>query len=274
LRHHRLSFTERIASMTRDAASFDLPLSSAARRTARDKRIAVGIVAGAVCAAIAASVFAMIAPSLPKARDSRAEATDALSQRWALESALDLQAAVDGAAHAAQRADTAALVAAETLARARLLAVQRPVNVAQLTLPNGAIYVGEVTDGVPQGVGLARSPSGAFTAGAYAQGVRTGPGVECVRDDCATASYFGDFRDGRPSGLGRIRSADGAVFRGDVRDGAPSGFGELRRPDGSSFAGGFTSGRRDGYGVDRAPDGAPTAGYWANDEFAASTQTR
>lgn len=228
------------------------------RKPRADERLALGIVAGAVGAAVLGSVFVAVGPMLPKRAPVVAATDSARAVREDI--AADVDAAVASAIASMAHADSVVVEADAVVARARALR-----GGERLTLPSGAVFQGEVIDGVAEGLGVVRSASVPFGAGFFVGGVRSGPGVDCQRADCSGPSYTGDFRADAPTGVARIVFADGGVYRGDVRDGAPDGFGEWRKADGAFYRGQFLGGRREGYGVDTAADGARSAGFWKAD---------
>ena len=224
-----------------------------------DERLALGIVFGAVGAAVLGSLFVAFAPALPRrAPPPKVEATRTIRE----DIAADVDAAVAAAIAAMARADTVVIEAEAVVARAR---GQRGGENA--TLANGLVFHGEVLDGAPEGTGSLRGGSTAFGAGFFVGGVRSGPGADCQRPDCRGASYFGDYRADSPTGVARIVYPDGSVYRGDVRNGAPDGFGELRRPDGVFYRGAFAAGVREGYGVEANATGPSKAGFWKADQL-------
>jgi len=228
------------------------------RKPRADERLALGIVAGAVGAAVLGSVFVAVGPMLPKRAPVVAATDSARAVREDI--AADVDAAVASAIASMAHADSVVVEADAVVARARALR-----GGERLTLPSGAVFQGEVIDGVAEGLGVVRSASVPFGAGFFVGGVRSGPGVDCQRADCSGPSYTGDFRADAATGVARIVFADGGVYRGDVRDGAPDGFGEWRKADGAFYRGQFLGGRREGYGVDTAADGARSAGFWKAD---------
>ena len=231
----------------------------------RDERLALGIVFGAVGAALFASLFVALSPSVvPKGVLTPPRV---IPEAHRADLAIDVEAAITTAHAAALRADEAATEAEALVARVRAGRGRNGVTYARLTLPDGKAYEGEANNGAPEGVGVMRGGVLAFAAGFFVGGVRSGPGADCAQADCKGASYFGDFRANAPTGAARVSFADGAVYRGDVRDGAPDGFGELTRPDGSQYAGAFTAGRRDGHGAETSSSGVARRGFWTADQL-------
>jgi len=229
-------------------------------RPREDVRLAVGIVSGAVGAAVLGSVFVALLPLLPKAAPPPKEDS---ARKVREDIAADVSASVNAAITAMAHADGTVAEAEAVLARARAAHGGKTT-----TLSNGQTFTGEVIDGAAEGAGLIRGGKTAFGAGFFVGGVRTGPGVECQRADCSGPSYYGDFRADSPTGVARIVFEDGSVYRGDVRNGAPDGFGEYRRPDGVFYRGQFSAGQKSGYGVEGTASGPTRAGFWKADQLA------
>ncbi|KAF0186560.1 MAG: hypothetical protein IV086_09605 [Hyphomonadaceae bacterium] len=228
-------------------------------RPRADERLALGIVFGAVGAAVLGSLFVALAPALPK----RAPPQKADVSRTVREDiAADVDAAVAAAITSMARADGVVVEAEAVVARAR---ATRDGKTA--TLPNGLVFRGEVLEGAPEGTGSLHGGNTAFGAGFFVGGVRSGPGADCQRADCSGPSYFGDYRADSPTGVARIVYEDGSIYRGDVRNGAPDGFGELRKPDGMFYRGAFAAGVREGYGVEATATGPVKAGFWKGNQL-------
>ncbi len=228
------------------------------RKGRADERLAMGMVVGAVGAAVLGSAFVALGPMLPRRAPVETASDSARTVREDI--AADVQAAVASAIASMAHADSVVVEAEAVVVRAR--ATQ---SMGQATLANGAVFHGEVIDGAAEGVGVVRSASVPFGAGFFVGGVRSGPGVDCQRADCTGQSYVGDFRADAATGVARIVFADGSIYRGDVRDGAPDGFGELRKSDGVFYRGQFSAGRREGYGVETAADASHKGGFWKAD---------
>jgi hypothetical protein len=221
------------------------------RKPRADERLAMGIVFGAVGAAVLGSLFVAFAPALPKrAPPPKVDIAKTVRE--------DIAADVDAMAHA----DSVVVEAEAVVARAHAMRGGKSA-----TLPNGLVFRGEVLGGAPEGTGALRGGTTAFGAGFFVGGVRSGPGADCQRSDCSGPSYFGDYRADQASGVARIIYPDGSVYRGDVRDGAPDGFGELRTPDGVFYRGAFAAGVREGYGVEANATGPVKAGFWKSNQL-------
>lgn len=229
------------------------------RKGRADERVALGIVFGAVGAAVVGSAFVALAPLLPKRPPPPVEDT---ARKVREDIAADVDAAVASAVASMAHADEVVVEAEAVVARARAV---RDAQTA--TLQNGLVYRGEVIGGAAEGPGVVRGGPTAFGAGFFVGGIRSGPGVDCQRADCTGPSYFGDYRADAATGVARIVFADGGVYRGDVRGGVPDGFGEHRRADGVFYRGQFSAGQRNGYGVESTASGPVKAGYWKADQL-------
>ena len=83
-------------------------------------------------------------------------------------------------------------------------------DLGKITLPNGATYVGDLVNGVPEGYGTLKSAEGTYT---------------------------GAIQQGKAHGFGKTVSADGAVYEGEHVMGEFHGRGKLTLSDGSFFIG-------------------------------------
>jgi hypothetical protein len=123
----------------------------------------------------------------------------------------------------------------------------------QLKLPDGGLYIGTVTDGVPDGKGYFKDPNGLQYEGDVHMGHRTGVAEGLFRNG---DRYKGLWKDGKPDGVGTMTYMLGGAYEGEWRNGRRHGKGLM------TFAG---SGRRgdvrfvNGLRVDVAPD-LPAAG--------------
>lgn len=93
----------------------------------------------------------------------------------------------------------------------------------QLKLPNGATYIGTVTNGVPDGKGYFQDPDG--------------------------TQYEGEVHMGRRTGMAEALSPKGDRYRGEWKDGLPDGAGKMTYMLGGAYEGEWKKGRRHGKGV-------------------------
>ena len=165
-------------------------------------------------------------PTPPVTRPAPAPAPAPDTAKQAL---IDQAARAAGAAKAVlERADEAARAARSMAGEARIVAARA----ARPDLPNaerlsngGASYVGQVSDGKRQGLGVVELSNGERQAG--------------------------DFQDDRLNGLGTVRFADDTRYAGQWRDGQATGLGARDKPGVDRAEGNFVSGRLDGLGVRR-----------------------
>ena len=203
------------------------------------------------------------------------------------------QALIDQAARAAvsaravmERAEEAARAARAMAGEARIVAARaaRPdlQNAERLTA-DGVSYVGQVSDGKRQGLGVAELGNGERQAGDFQDGRLNGLGTVRFEND---TRYAGQWHDGQPTGLGArekpaVDRAEGNFIAGRLEGmgvrrtlGEPATVqsGEFRAdllegPGVESvgdqrYAGGFRGGKRNGYGQITSPDGKVQSGRW------------
>jgi hypothetical protein len=102
----------------------------------------------------------------------------------------------------------------------------------QLKLPDGGVYIGTVTNGVPDGKGYFKDADGMQYEGEVHQGQRTG-----LADGMFPKGnrYKGEWKNGKPDGVGTMTYMLGGAYEGEWKDGRRHGKGVM------TFAG---SGRR------------------------------
>ena len=81
---------------------------------------------------------------------------------------------------------------------------------------NGAVYVGDLVDGVPHGKGEARYPSGDVYVGDIVYGVRDGYGEYTWADG---EKYVGEWKDGKRHGNGKHTDIKGKTKEGKWENG-------------------------------------------------------
>ena len=121
----------------------------------------------------------------------------------------------------------------------------------QLKMPGGGVYIGTVTNGVPDGKGYFKDPEGLQYEGEVHMGHRTGIAEGLFRNG---DRYKGQWQDGKPHGIGTMTYMAGGAFEGRWTGGVPDGRGTM------TFAGsgrraevGFMGGER----IDSAPPPPP-----------------
>ncbi|MFZ5781862.1 MAG: protein kinase domain-containing protein [Pseudomonadota bacterium] len=186
-----------------------------------------------------------------------------------------------------EKADEAARAARAMAGEARIVAARAGspdlANASRLSYEGGASYVGQVTDGKRQGLGVAELASGERQAGEWSADRLNGLGTVRLADD---TRYSGQWRDGQSTGLGvrekpgveraegtfkagslegpgvRRALGDAAIvqsgeFHGDQLDGPG-----VETAKGQRYEGSFRAGRRNGYGQLTEADGKVTSGRW------------
>jgi hypothetical protein len=95
---------------------------------------------------------------------------------------------------------------------------------ATLRYPDGEVYVGPLTNGVPDGHGYFREPNGDQYEGDVRMGELTGVAEALyVNGD----NYKGEFKKGKLDGTGTMVFALGGRYEGGWKDGRPSGPGKI-----------------------------------------------
>ena len=109
-----------------------------------------------------------------------------------------------------------------------------------INYPDGNKYVGEVSDGVPNG-----------------QGTLIGSGGD---------EYVGEFRNAKFSGQGTFTHADGRKYSGEWKDNQPNGHGTMNYPDVSTYVGEWKDSKWNGQGTYTWSDGTTFVGKWKDNE--------
>jgi hypothetical protein len=128
----------------------------------------------------------------------------------------------------------------------------------QLKLPDGGIYIGTVTNGIPDGKGYFKDPDGMQYEGEVRMGQRTGlaEGLYPKGD-----RYQGEWKDGKPDGIGKMTYMLGGAYEGEWKNGERHGKGTM------TFAGGVRQAEvrfENDVRVDVKPDLPPPATTSAN----------
>lgn len=160
-----------------------------------------------------------------------------------------------------------------------------PSRVEEVTMPDGAKYVGELQDGKRWGKGECWDKSGHY-AGSWMDNVKCGMGMFKYHDGSV---YEGIFDNDLPNGYGKMTLKDGNVFEGefvngalpglprilifpwgryegDVLDGLPHGYGREIYDNGDLVEGYFCEGKACGQGKRIYSDGDVWEGEFANDQ--------
>ncbi|WP_296337352.1 protein kinase [Reyranella sp.] len=195
------------------------------------------------------------------------------------------------------RADEASKAARAMAGEARIVAARAArsdlENAERLSYDGGASYIGQVTAGKRQGLGVADLANGERQAGDWDADHLSGLGIVRLGDD---SRYAGQWRDGESTGLG-VREKPGVErTEGNFVAGRLEGFGVRRTltvpnvvqsgefhadvldgpgvevvGDRERYEGGFRNGRRQGYGQVTAADNRKRAGLWEDGKLVDST---
>jgi hypothetical protein len=110
-----------------------------------------------------------------------------------------------------------------------------------ITLSDGAVYTGAISNGVPSGLGKKVWPDG--------------------------AEYDGYFKDGQKDGVGGYVWTSGDTYCGEWKD-KKNGEGHYIWSNGAEFLGEFKNGSMDGEGIMIETDGSTKVGLWKADKLA------
>lgn len=115
--------------------------------------------------------------------------------------------------------------------------------------PNGAArYVGSFSEGVPHGAAMEYSESGMLIySGSFMLGAYGGEGT--LYDESGKKLYSGGFEAGSYSGSGTLYGKDGSITYGSFEDGDITGTAKRVYPNGTSYEGGFSENVPEGAGV-------------------------
>jgi hypothetical protein len=136
-----------------------------------------------------------------------------------------------------------------------------PVPVA--TLPDGAVYDGELRKGLLSGSGRLVWPSEEYYEGEFKDGLFHGKGLLHAQ----AYLYEGDFTSGEMSGKGNLRYRNGDEYDGDVQSGLPQGQGKYTAANGRVYSGEFTAAQYHGQGELLMPSGSRYKGGFKQNLF-------
>ncbi len=126
---------------------------------------------------------------------------------------------------------------------------------------NGAVYIGEVLSGKPNGTGTITWPSGDKYTGQFNNGLIQGKGKYSFSDN---AVYEGEFKNGKMHGFGTYTWPNGAYYQGQWEEGQWSGWGKFIDTTGNEAEGNFGQGQLNGLGLITFNDGTILLGQFAN----------
>lgn len=130
-----------------------------------------------------------------------------------------------------------------------------------VTLDDGSVYVGQVTDGVPNGYGTLTDAIGSEWKGNFVDGKLQGYGTYYGYD---LVEYEGMFKDGLFDGLGHRIDSNGNDWKGAFVAGKAEGFGRIEWSTGCYYEGGWHNGNMHGIGWMTWPVGDAYFGEWTN----------
>ena len=103
------------------------------------------------------------------------------------------------------------------------------------------VYVGEVSNGVPNGLGTFTFPGG--------------------------EKYVGPLKDGVPNGQGTFTFPSGGKYVGEFKDGDYHGQGTITTQSGNKYVGEFKNAKKHGQGTYTFPDGQEVKVIYIDDEL-------
>lgn len=129
----------------------------------------------------------------------------------------------------------------------------------KMLLEDGALYEGDVKNGMAEGKGKTIFKSGIVYTGNYAGSEMSGKGKMLWTDG---SSYDGDWAAGKRTGKGIYKWVSGSVYEGDWVNGNREGKGRLVLNDSSSYDGSWKNDTKDGKGKYIWGEGE-----WKNDSY-------
>ena len=129
---------------------------------------------------------------------------------------------------------------------------------------DGKHYQGEVTKGLPEGLGSAFFPDGGFYEGGWCAGNMHGTGrlITSLGD-----MYSGEWLNGRMTGRGKMEYSTGNTYEGEWLDDKPHGNGKETASDGFTYTGKYKNGLKSGFGKSAWTDGSYYEGDFLNDLY-------
>jgi serine/threonine protein kinase len=194
---------------------------------------------------------------------------------------------------AKEASDAARTMAGEARIAAARAARSGLENAERITSDDGASYVGQVTDGKRQGLGVLVFKDGDRQAGEWKSNILNGLGTERLSDG---RRYEGQWNTGLPAGLGvrekpgseraegnfavgkleglgtrRVLSEPTLTQIGQFEGGTLNGLGVETLAKGERYEGTFRDGKRHGYGQLIGPDERARASRWDDGKLVEST---
>ena len=125
---------------------------------------------------------------------------------------------------------------------------------------DGDSYTGYLVDGIFNGVGLYQWVDGETYYGDWLDGYQHGFGEYVMSNGDV---YTGDFEYGNITGVGKLEIFNGAYYFGEFKDFLFHGAGEFYYSDGQFYSGNFKNDYFDGYGKMSYINGDVLMGYWS-----------
>jgi hypothetical protein len=122
------------------------------------------------------------------------------------------------------------------------------VSEASGALPPGAVYQGEMRDGLPHGHGEITLKSGFVYTGSFVLSQREGIGT-CLFPDGSV--YEGEWRASKKHGQGKLTTSHGDLYEGSWVDGFMDGKGKYAVYLGNRYEGDWVKNKKHGWGVCR-----------------------
>ena len=131
-------------------------------------------------------------------------------------------------------------------------------------LKSDNVYIGEVTNKLPNGQGTFTYLDGREYEGEWQEGLHSGQGTHTWPDG---HKYVGEWKNSIRNGQGTYTRADGAKYVGQWKDDKSHGQGTYTWPDGRKYIGEYKDGKRNGQGTFTWLDGRVFSGLWEDNKF-------
>lgn len=128
---------------------------------------------------------------------------------------------------------------------------------------NDGVYEGEISNGVPNGLGTLTFKDGSKLIGEFKDGTANGKGVYTYSDG---SKYTGEFANGTFNGKGKMVSSYGS-YEGEFKNGISDGTGKIIYSNGDSYVGQVKNDRLNGYGTYYYANGQTVTGLWIDNNF-------
>lgn len=129
----------------------------------------------------------------------------------------------------------------------------------EVKLVTGSVYLGEMNDGKPHGVGKEKWPDKSTYEGSYNNGMRTGQGVFTWPDK---SFYKGCFVNNEMQGYGVFKWRNGNRYEGMWKNSKMHGEGKFLWKDGNKYIGEYEDGLKHGAGIFIWSNGKMIKGIW------------